>query len=141
MKKILIFFLLFFGELGHAQNILGIWEIHSFHFGWYPQMSDNEAKKYIGSKVLLEGTKVSGLQGSCLSKSVIYDSRRAKTNEYLDSKHIVGRTLGIDKNEIDIIEVRCSRSEKEPSFEFMLVDENTLITEYRGYFFTMKKIN
>src|SRR5258708_1242085 len=141
MGKFFILFLCFFltCTLGYSQNIFVTWEIYSFHFGKYSEISDNDAKKYIGNKMIFGSNKVKIFRDSC--KNVFYQMRTVKTNEYLDFHFgIDGGTLGIDKDDINVVELYCNKAMGAPRLGFIILDEATMISSDRGYFFWMRKV-
>lgn len=126
--------------------VFGKWKVVKFVGGAFAEISETEAKTFIGEKIRLDSETATFFSESC--KSPRYRTRVADTEEHFYYQfRTYPKTLGITSKEIKIIEIYCSVSEGEnleeeyPEFTLEVFNEKTLIYFTQGYFFYLNKVD
>ena len=127
-------------------SIFGSWKVTKFVGGAFAEISETEAKTFIGKRVHLNSDTANFFRESCQSPQ--YRTRVADTEEHFYYQfRTYPKTLGIDSRRIRIVDIYCSvdeevnLEEEYPEFSLEVFDENTLIYFTQGYFFYLSKVS
>ena len=125
--------------------IFGNWEVVRFVGGAFAEISEAEAKTFVGKRIKLNSEAASFLREFC--KSPQYRTRIADAEEHFYYQfRTYPKTLGITSKEVKIIDIYCSLGEEAsleeeyPEFSLEIFNENTLIYFTQGYFFYLNRV-
>lgn len=125
-------------------SIFGTWKVVDFKAGSITGMTDEKARKFIGTTIILESDSAILIHDRCVEKTV-YRIRTANAEEYFYFNYKLSpRELGLTEKEIDILEIYCSIDEvslinTEPFYELVIGKNQRLIDSCDGYFFFLSK--
>ncbi|MDH5380244.1 MAG: hypothetical protein OEW75_05290 [Cyclobacteriaceae bacterium] len=123
-------------------SIFGKWKVVDFKSG-IVSVAPDRAKDFIGRYITIKKDTAILLNMVCYDK-IQYKIRTVNAEEYINfSYNISPIKLGIDENEICILEIYCAKGEIDieykESFDDIIIYKDQLIDSWDGHFFYLER--
>jgi hypothetical protein len=126
--------------------LYGDWSITEFTPGSISEITEEDARKYIGQKITLK-PNLTVINGDTCNKPYFKTSIQSSDKYFYANNRIDKATLKIKQDSIQVMEMGCESnpkysSEKSTNFlyDFIIVDHDLMIVSFKGFYFSLERV-
>lgn len=125
--------------------LYGDWKITRFTAGYLSEITEEDAKKYIGQIITLRPS-VAAIHGDTCTRPYFKISTQSSDKYFYENNRVDKSSLKINQDSILVMEMGCKENPKysneySPNFlyDFIVIENNLMIVSFKGFYFYLER--